>query len=352
MFVRIINRLLTYTLLGEDMKRSVLFFSAAVVFSMAFAPAAVNSVFSKSHESTVKNAQVITENGGEFQQSTDLNSQTSQNSGQSAVIENEDEFEEYIVGVVAAEMPALYEQEALKAQAVAARTYAARSLQNGNTVDDLIKSGGQAYNTVEEMQEKWGSNFDTYYNKIKSAVDETKGEIMVYNGEPILAAFHAISSGKTETAENVWENDEPYLQSVESPMDTTAEDYTAQTVMTEEEVISKLQAQKPELSVAKGGFASQTQVIERSEAGYIQTIQIGNVVFTGRQVREILGLRSSDFTITQSGENVIFTTKGYGHGAGMSQYGANALAQEGKGYKEILEYYYTDISFENGYENK
>ena len=335
------------------MKRSVLFFSAAVVFSMAFAPAAVNSVFSKSQDSTAKNAQVITENNdSEIQQNTDENSQTSQNSGQNAVIENEDEFEEYIVGVVAAEMPALYEKEALKAQAVAARTYAIRNIQSGNTVDDLIKSGGQAYNSVDKKKKKWGDNFDTYYNKIKSAVDETRGEIMVYNGEPILAAFHAISSGRTETAENVWENEEPYLKSVESPMDTTAEDYTAQVVMTEEEVISKLQAQKPELSVAKGGFASQTQVIERSEAGYIQTIQIGNVVFTGREVREILGLRSSDLTITQKGQDVIFTTKGYGHGAGMSQYGANCLAQEGKNYKEILEYYYTDIGFEKSYENK
>lgn len=124
------------------MKRSVLFFSAAVVFSMAFAPAAVNSVFSKSQDSTAKNAQVITENNdSEIQQNTDENSQTSQNSGQSAVIKNEDEFEEYIVGVVAAEMPALYEKEALKAQAVAARTYAIRNIQSGNTVDDLIKSG-------------------------------------------------------------------------------------------------------------------------------------------------------------------------------------------------------------------
>ncbi len=332
------------------MKKSVLFFSAAVVFSMAFAPAAVNSVFSKSQESTVKNAQVITENNGvETQQSADENSQVPQNSGQSAAIENNDEFEEYITGVVAAEMPALYELEALKAQAVAARTYAVRNMQNGNTLEEMVKNGGQAYNSIDEMKEKWRGNFDTYYSRIKSAVEDTRGEIMVYNGEPILAAFHAISSGKTETAENVWETEEPYLKSVESPMDTTADGFTCQTVMTEEEVISKLQAKKPELSVAKGGFASQTQVIKRSKAGYIQEIQIGNVVFTGREVREILGLRSSDFTITQKGNEVIFTTRGYGHGAGMSQYGANCLAKEGKNYKEILEYYYTGINFEKSY---
>mgnify|MGYP002802190931 CR=1 FL=1 len=132
------------------MKKSVLFFSAAVVFSMAFAPAAVNSVFSKSQESTVKNAQVITENNGvETQQSADENSQVPQNSGQSAAIKNNDEFEEYITGVVAAEMPALYELEALKAQAVAARTYAVRNMQKGNTLEEMDKHGLHAYNSID-----------------------------------------------------------------------------------------------------------------------------------------------------------------------------------------------------------
>ena len=168
---------------------------------------------------------------------------------------------------------------------------------------------------------------------------------MVYNGEPILAVFHAISSGKTESAANIWSNDEPYLKSVESPMDFEAENYEFEYSIPENVVISKLQKQKPNLVVAKGGLVNQVQIIEKSDAGYIIKIQIGNELFSGREIREILGLRSSDFNIKQDGENVIFVTKGYGHGAGMSQYGANCLAKEGKNYKEILEYYYTDISF-------
>lgn len=260
----------------------------------------------------------------------------------------DDKMENYIIGVVAAEMPALFEEEALKAQAVAARTYAKNQmLKSGVTLDQMIESDGQAYITQEEMHNKWNGNFDKYYNKIKTAVLSTEGEIMVYNNEPILAVFHAISRGKTEVSENVWNDSLPYLQSVDSSMDMQSSEYTYETTMPVKTVASLLQKAHSDLKIYDGSLKEQMQVIDRTEAGYINTMQIGNKVFTGREVREILGLRSSDFTVKQDGDNMIFTTNGYGHGAGMSQYGADCMAKDGKTYKEILTYYYTGIQFEN-----
>lgn len=258
-----------------------------------------------------------------------------------------DKMENYIIGVVAAEMPALFADEALKAQAVAARTYATNQmLKNGTTIDQMIESGGQAYITQEEMHTKWNGNFDKYYNKIKTAVISTKGEIMVYNNEPILAVFHAISRGKTEISQNVWNDSLPYLQSVDSSMDMQSSEYTYETTIPVKTVASLLQKAHADLKLYDGSLKEQMQVIDRTEAGYINTIQIGNKVLTGREVREILGLRSSDFTVKQDGDSMIFTTNGYGHGAGMSQYGADCMAKDGKTYKEILTYYYTGIQFE------
>lgn len=258
-----------------------------------------------------------------------------------------DKMENYIIGVVAAEMPALFEDEALKAQAVAARTYATNQmLKNGTTIDKMIESGGQAYITQEDMHTKWNGNFDKYYNKIKSAVLSTKGEIMVYNNEPILAVFHAISRGKTEISQNVWNDSLPYLQSVDSSVDMQSSEYTYETTMPVKTVASLLQKAHSDLKLYDGSLKEQMQVIDRTEAGYINTMQIGNKVLTGREVREILGLRSSDFTVKQDGDNMIFTTNGYGHGAGMSQYGADCMAKDGKTYKEILTYYYTGIQFD------
>lgn len=259
----------------------------------------------------------------------------------------DDAMESYIIGVVAAEMPALFADEALKAQAVAARTYAINQMQNSNiTIDQMIENGGQAYITQDDMHKKWGANFDLYYNKIKTAVLSTKGEIMVYNNEPILAVFHAISCGKTEEAENVWNDSLPYLKSVDSSMDRESSEYTYETTLPVKTVVALLQKAHSDLKLYDGSLKEQMQVIDRTAAGYINTMQIGNKVFTGREVRELLGLRSSDFTVKQDGDNMVFTTEGYGHGAGMSQYGADSMAKDGKSYKEILTYYYTGIDFQ------
>ena len=255
-------------------------------------------------------------------------------------------LEEYLVGVVAAEMPALFEEEALKAQAVAARTYAVYQMESqGITVDDLMENGGQSYQSLAERQENWGESFSTYESRIRTAVEETAGEILVYEEEPILAVFHAISSGETESAENLWGGqDLPYLQSVASPQDETSLEYTYQHTFSLEEAAALLQQADPQLVLASGSLKEQMQVLSRSDAGYIQSIQIGNRTYTGQQIRTALGLRSTDFTVEENGDEITFTTYGYGHGAGMSQYGANALALEGYSYDDILHYYYTDVS--------
>lgn len=259
----------------------------------------------------------------------------------------ETEFEEYIKGVVGAEMPALFPEEALKAQAVAARTYAVRKMEEskaaGNT-DEVPYEIGQAYMTKEELKERWGTKFNEYYKKVSDAVDATKDEIMVYENEPILAVFHSTSAGQTENAENVWQEEIPYLKSVDSIQDEKAPDFQTETSIPAKTVMAKLQAKVPDLILTQADLLSQMQIAERTEAGYIKKIQVGNKMLSGREVREALGLKSSDFTMRKEKENIVFITKGYGHGAGMSQYGASFMAQEGSSYEDILNHYYTGVT--------
>ena len=244
------------------------------------------------------------------------------------------ELEEYVAGVVAAEMPAAFPEEALKAQAVAARTYQVRQMQAAGS-SAVLYDVGQAYLSEAAQKEKWGESYGLYAGKIRSAVRATAGEIMTYDGEPILAAFHAQSGGKTEDAENVWNAAVPYLKSVDSKEDRQAPNN--ETTVT---IAAKTLAEK--LGVAKDAAVS---VKKRTEAGYVAEVRAGDKTFSGREIREKLGLRSANFTIAKNGENYLFTVHGYGHGAGMSQYGASFLAEQGKDYHEILRHYYTDISF-------
>ncbi|MCI8342444.1 MAG: stage II sporulation protein D [Firmicutes bacterium] len=258
---------------------------------------------------------------------------------------NTEQLENYIVCVVAAEMPALFDEEALKAQAVAARTYAVNQMKSNNfSLEEMIAFGGQAYIDNLGMKNKWGTEYEKYYNKIKSAVDATKGEMMIYEGEPILAVFHAISHGQTEDAVNVWKEDIPYLKSVDSADDMNAAEYTYEVSFTTSR-LEEILKEKYENFSLEGDIFESMEIRKRSNAGYVSEMKIGNLIFTGRQVREALGLRSAGFTFRKDGNDIIFTTGGYGHGAGMSQYGAHAMALKGKTYKEILSHYYTGISF-------
>lgn len=244
------------------------------------------------------------------------------------------ELEEYVAGVVAAEMPAAFPKEALKAQAVAARTYQVRQMQAAGS-EQVLYDVGQAYITPEEQKKKWGKQYTFYASKIRDAVRSTAREIMVYEGEPILAAFHAQSAGKTEDAENVWDHPVPYLKSVDSSEDKNAPDNKTTVAFSVQELSDKL-----------GCDAKKISIHSRSDAGYAAQVQVGERIFTGREIREALGLRSANFTVEQDGDRFIFTVFGYGHGAGMSQYGASFLAKKGMNYHEILQHYYTGIDFQ------
>lgn len=243
------------------------------------------------------------------------------------------ELEEYVAGVVAAEMPAAFPEEALKAQAVAARTYQVRQMRGAGS-DTVLYDVGQAFLTTEEQKEKWGENYALYAGKIRDAVRATAGEIMVYEGEPILAAFHAQSGGKTEAAENVWSSPVPYLQSVDSAEDRNAPNNETTVRLSAAEAFRRL-----------GCNGESIAVLERSDAGYVTKVQAGDRLLTGRELRESLGLRSANFTVEKQGEDFLFTVRGYGHGAGMSQYGASFLAEKGMDYRQILKHYYVGIDF-------
>jgi stage II sporulation protein D len=258
---------------------------------------------------------------------------------------------DYIIGSVLAEMPASYHEEALKAQAVAVHTYAVRQREKQLLKPDKELMGAyisndsskyQAYFTEEQAKEFYGSDYDKYYEKVAKAVDEVSDKILMYNNEPIVAAFHSISSGKTENAEVIWGNKVDYLVSVDSSLDKKAPDYKEEAVFTSDEIEARLTAADDEITLGNDK-AKWLTVLETSNSGTVTKVQAGNETLAGTKLRTILNLRSACFTIkyTAKTDSFTITTAGYGHGVGLSQYGANAMAEEGKTYDEILLYYYT-----------
>ncbi len=243
-------------------------------------------------------------------------------------------LEDYVVGVVGAEMPAEFNSEALKAQAVAARTYALKKSLNNTTL--TATTSDQVYKTNDQLKALWKDSFYLYYNKVKSAVVATEGVYMTYNGSYIDALYFSISNGKTEDASFVWGNNIPYLKPVDSSFDTNVRGFSKAKSISMSSISSKLGVNLNSIS--------QINIISKTSSGRINKINICGKEFSGTKIRSLLGLRSTDFSITQSGNNIIFTTKGYGHGVGMSQYGANEMAKKGYTYQQILTHYYTGIS--------
>lgn len=262
-------------------------------------------------------------------------------------------IEHYVAGVLSSEMPATFEIEALKAQAMAARTYIVKqllsppeiNLPEGAAVTDTVHH--QVFRNEEELRTLWGKDFNWKYERIIKAVRETEGQILAYEGEPITASFFSTSNGYTENAEDYWENELPYLKSVESPWDKKSPKFTTKQTMSVKEFSEKLTVDVPkQQDIAK--------VIERTAGNRIAKVEIGGKTFTGRDVREALELHSSDFAIVRKGNTIEINTKGYGHGVGMSQYGANGLAQKGKSAEEIVQYYYkgVDVTTVETFESK
>lgn len=260
------------------------------------------------------------------------------------------DLEEYLLGVVAGEMPPTFEEDALKAQAVAARTYTLYKLlvsPSTNHEADVCTDPTccKAYSDETTLREKWGDEYDANMAKIASAVWRTSGEYMIYNNEPVLAVFHSSSSGATENSENVWNQGLPYLVSVSSP-ETSDEvkNYITTTNITHEDFCDTFRAQYPDADFSSEPSGWICDIV-RSDSGRINTVTIGGVTVKGTELRSVFSLRSTAVEIEVTDTDIVFTVSGYGHGVGMSQYGANIMAKEGKTYRDILSWYYTGVGF-------
>lgn len=248
-------------------------------------------------------------------------------------------FEEYIVGVLAGEMPIYFEKEAFKAQAVAARSYALKRMEyNVDSEYDVVDSiMNQVYLDNSYLKSAWGEKYIENINKLREAVNETSLEYLDYNGEVIDAMFFSTSNGFTEDAITVFNIDLPYLQSVKSSWDeNTSTAFKSVTSINVNEFYNKLDMEYSDFFDFK--------VLKRSSTNRIITLSINGKEFSGRSLYDKLGLRSTDFSLKKDGNNIIINTTGYGHGVGMSQYGALGMAKEGYNYREILEYYYIGTS--------
>lgn len=252
---------------------------------------------------------------------------------------------DYIFGVVAAEMPALYHEEALKAQAVAAYTFACyRKTNSTNTEYDITADGdtAQCFITREEAAERWGEKADEYAQKIENCIAAVQDELLIYENEPIFAAYHAISPGTTNSCADVWAKNLPYLKSVNSAGDTLADGYLSEVSFSVEELCERLNS----ITAASGEPQTYFSNAKTTDNGYVKEISFCGKVISGSQICKLLSLRSSNFTISFADGIFTFAVKGYGHGVGMSQTGADYMAKQGSSYKEILLHYYNGATLQ------
>lgn len=261
------------------------------------------------------------------------------------------ELEDYLINVVAAEMPVEYEEEALKAQATVARTYTLYQIENGHKHDnaDICDSSTccQAWISKEKRYEKWGDNQDEKWSKLTNAVYSTAGEVITYDGKPIDAFFHSNSGGTTEIPINVWGgSDFPYLQVVETSGEDEYSQYYSEKEYTKAEIESKMKSAYSDFSI-DWNEENCIEILEYTESSRIKTLKIGNKNISGVEARKIFELKSSNFTYEISESTVKFKVIGYGHGVGLSQTGSNTLAKEGKNYKEIIEHFFKNVEIEN-----
>lgn len=275
------------------------------------------------------------------------------------------ELDEYIKGVVAAEMPVTFHIEALKAQAIAARTYTMNRLEEfGATADpvhpqyDLCTDYRhcQAWISKEKRLIAWDSNAELsslnnidLWAKIEEAVEATKGIAIIYNGNLIDPLFHSTSGGSTENSEDYFTSSLPYLKSVSSSYEDSSPYLNTNFEITVENFTNTFKEKYPDIKFESSKMIENIEILSTTEGGKISKIRVGNKVLTGREVRELLNLRSSQFTIAQKNSKLIFTVVGFGHGVGMSQYGADGMAKAGYTYEDILKHYYTGVELKEMY---
>ena len=259
------------------------------------------------------------------------------------------DLDQYLYGVVSAEMPASFEAEALKAQAVVARTYTIYKIVNNDGKHEKAdicddSTCCQAWISKEDRLEKWDEdNRDEYWNKIVKAVNETQGKIVTYEGKPINAFFHTNSGGKTEAPINVWGGSGyPYLQSVSTAGEDAYSQYSSEASFSKKEFEEKIKEVHSDFKI---NYKEKDciKIEEYTDGDRVKTIKIGNLELSGVEVRNIFGLRSANFTVTVDDDKIEFKVTGYGHGVGMSQTGADSLAKEGKTYEDIIHHFYTGV---------
>ena len=250
---------------------------------------------------------------------------------------------EYLIGAVASEMPASFSNEALKAQAVACYTYLKWIMANAdnapNEFSDISddSTAHQGFLTKEQMKERWGSKFDTYYNKIKLAVQSVEKEYISYENEPVLALFHGLSAGYTADSKDILEQSLPYIVSVEAPGDKLSSDFISENSFSQEEFTAIIT--KHGISTEKNS-KQKIKITSASDTGYVTEVRIGDKTLSGTDIRSIFSLKSTNFTVESDGSEIKFTVYGKGHGLGMSQNSADFMARQGYGYKEILAHFY------------
>lgn len=263
------------------------------------------------------------------------------------------QLDEYLYGVVSAEMPASFEEEALKAQAVVARTYTIYKIVNNvgkHGEADICDDSGccQAWISKEDRLEKWDEDKrEENWNKIVDAVNSTQGKIITYEGKPINAFFHSNSGGATEAPIDVWGGSGyPYLQSVATAGEDAYSQYSSEATFSKEEFEEKIKEVHSDFEI---DFDEKDciKVEEYTDGNRVKTVKIGNLELSGVEVRTIFGLRSANFKVTINDNEIKFEVTGYGHGVGMSQTGADSLAKEGQSYEDIIHHYYTDVEIED-----
>lgn len=261
------------------------------------------------------------------------------------------DIEDYLINVVLSEMPPSFHIDALKAQAISARTYALRKINK----NDIVHNGAdlcdnpdhcQAMLSIDKLKEKYKDDFSKYYDKVKKAVQETKGEVLKFNGELAVSVFHSCSDGYTENAKDVWGGDYEYLVSVSSEGDYDNKNYISYLEINKDEFIKKIEAH-----IGSKVDLNKTLIsdISKTNGGNVATLKICGETLKGTDIRNIFKLKSSSFKISVDNNQMIFEVYGYGHGVGMSQYGANFMAKNNFKYKDILYHYYPGTKIFNLY---
>lgn len=333
------------------MKKVILYFIAFIVVCF-FLPAILTKKDAKFVETSSKSNNEIIENTDSTQENI-KSTYNYKNYGTIKLLHKKTgeveqvNIDDYLCNVVSAEMPADYEIEAIKAQAVVARTYTIYKInnkkhENADICDDSTCC--QAWVDKETRFSRWEeSKRESNWEKIQKCVQETQGQIITYQNQPINAFFHANSGGKTELPVNVWGGTGlPYLQVVETAGEEGYKQYESEVELTQDELIEKLKTKYSDISI---DFSNQEnlKILEYTDSGRVKTVKFGNHEISGVETRTLLGLKSTNFEISKENDKIKFTVKGYGHGVGMSQTGADAMAKQGKNYKEIINHFYSGI---------